>query len=333
MRTVVCIILYAFVLVQHVVSQERIVAMDGQGGGLLPDSVKLDVIRQRVYGSRSTAEGYNLQKNAGLDAPALTPKLSPINNAKSPRLDVDRYIDSLDYRFPDVAMPNRYAVTGSSSDMIWQRNMFANDFTREGELLHWYDGYVSGYSGMSTMPLQGSVRWAGAAVTQNFGEHWQVSTGATFQKYAVPWNAYNTFSFNGSLMYTLNRNISVSAFGLYESSPFFSRNSTNRASLLYGGYMTLKTDNDKWGVDVGAQTYRDPATGQSATLPIFRPFYNLNGQKLGFDLGGLLYQLFHSLSVNVNGGGYYEGGSMPANISPAGVNPRGKTLGFEHKRR
>lgn len=333
MRKIICVILYAFMLVPQINSQERIVAMDGNGGGFLPDSVRLDAVMQRVYGNRSTVEGYNLQKNIGLDASSLSPKLSPIGNTGSTRLDADHYIDSLNYRYPDVAMPNRYAVTGASSDMIWQRNMFANDFAREGEILKWYDGYVSGYSGMSTMPMLGSVRWAGAGVTQNFGEHWQATTGVTFQKYAVPWNAYNTYSFNGSLMYTINGNISVSAFGLYESSPFFSRNSTNRASMLYGGYMTLKTNNDKWGVDVGAQTYRDPATGQSATLPIFRPFYNLNGQKLGFDLGGLLYQLFHSLSVSNNGGGYYEGAPMPPNVRPAGVNPRGKTLGFEHKHR
>lgn len=326
-------ILFALLAVLNGAAQERIVAMDSHGGGILPDSVKLDVVKQRVYGNRVTAEGYNLQRSTGLDAPTLAPKLSPMNNVESPRLNAERYIDSLGVHYPDVAMPSRYAVTGANNDLIWQRNMFAGDFAREGKIASWYDGFVSGYSGMATQPMLGSVRWAGAAVTQNFGEHWQASTGITFNKYAVPWNAYNTYSFNGELMYTLNRNVSVSAFGIYESSPFFSHNSSNRSSMLYGGYMTLRTNNDKWGVDMGAQTYRDPATGRSATLPIFRPFYNLNGQKLGFDLGGLLYQIFQNLSINANGGGYVDDSSMPANYRPAGMNSRGKTLGFEHKHR
>ena len=314
-------------------AQEHIVVMDSHGGGILPDSVMPDALKQRLYGTRVTAEGFHLQRSTGLDAPTLAPKLSPMNNVESPRLNADRYIDSLGMRRPDVALPSSYAVTGSNSHLIWQRNMFAGDFSREGIIADWYDGHVSGYSGMSTQPMLGSARWAGAAVTQNFGEHWQASTGITFNKYAVPWNAFNTYSFNGQLMYTLNSNVSVSAFGIYESAPFFSHSNSNRASMLYGGYLTLKTNNDKWGVDMGAQTYRDPATGRSATLPIFRPFYNLNGQKLGFDLGGLLYQIFRNISINANGSGYVDGNYTPAKVPPMGGGTHGKTLGFERRQR
>ena len=314
-------------------AQEHIVVMDSHGGGILPDSVVPDALKQRLYGTRVTAEGFHLQHSTGLDAPTLAPKLSPMNNVESPRLNAERYIDSLGLHYPDVAVPSRYAVIGANNDLIWQLNMFAGDFAREGKIASWYDGFVSGYSGMSTQPMLGSVRWAGAAVTQNFGEHWQASTGITFNKYAVPWNAFNTYSFNGQLMYTLNSNVSVSAFGIYESAPFFSHSNSNRASMLYGGYLTLKTNNDKWGVDMGAQTYRDPATGRSATLPIFRPFYNLNGQKLGFDLGGLLYQIFRNLSINANGSGYVDGNYTPAKVPPMGGGTHGKTLGFERRQR
>ena len=91
--------------------------------------------------------------------------------------------------------------------------------------------------------------------------------------------------------------MSVTAFGNYESAPFWS-NARRGGYGAFGGYMTFKTNNDKWGVDVGAQNVRDFQTGRSATLPIIRPFYNYHGQKLGIDLGGLLYQLFENMSIN-----------------------------------
>ena len=90
--------------------------------------------------------------------------------------------------------------------------------------------------------------------------------------------------------------------------------------------MTFKTNNDKWGVDVGAQNVRDFQSGRSATMPIIRPFYNYHGQKLGIDLGGLLYQLFENMSINLNGNG--SGYSPSMNTMPAPV-PHTKSLGFE----
>lgn len=315
------------------VGQERIVAMDGNGRGNYVDSVKWHAIEQRVFADKATIEGYKLQQNQGLDSKTLAPQLNAVK-LDAPNLNVDRYMDSLAYRFPDVAVPSpNYAVYGfQSSKMQWQRNPMANDFRQEGKIVKWYDGYVTGNSGLQTAPMLGSVRWAGATATQNFGEHWQASLGASFQKYNVPLGAYNTYSFNGQVVYTLNKNIGVSVFGTYESSPFFSQASGIRSYMQYGGFMTLKTNNDKWGVDMGAQTYRDPASGRHTTVPIFRPFYNLNGQKLGFDLGGLLYQIFEGLSTKYNGSGYYYNGvgkGVPANARPA-IPSSGRTLGFEH---
>ena len=116
-------------------------------------------------------------------------------------------------------------------------------------------------------------------------------------KYNEPWNAYNTYGGTAEVGYMINDNMSVTAFGNYESAPFWS-NARRGGYGAFGGYMTFKTNNDKWGVDVGAQNVRDFQTGRSATLPIIRPFYNYHGQKLGIDLGGLLYQLFENMSIN-----------------------------------
>ncbi|MGM9804705.1 MAG: hypothetical protein ACI308_11085 [Muribaculaceae bacterium] len=324
---IMCVMCAAAAMMQCVAQQSElhIQALDSRGGGVLPDSIGLAAVEHRVFGSPETVEGYDLQKNVGLNAASLAPKMGAAARFDTQQAVADRYIDSLNYAFPELALPSQYAVTGMQSQYIWQRNMFANDFHRDGDIVKWDGGYVTGFSGFQTQPMLGSVGYAGASVTQQFGERWQATGGVSFNKYSVPWNAYNTYGFNGSVMYTVNGNMSLNVFGMYESSPFFSRGS-NGAMALYGGYMTLKTNNDKWGVDMGAQTYRDIRSGRSVTMPIFRPFYNMNGQKLGIDLGGLLYNIFQNLSVNVNGG--YNNGYVPA-AGAARPAMGGKSLGFE----
>lgn len=307
------------------VSQERIVAMDGYGRGNYVDSVRYHAIESRVLAHRYTPEGNKLKHNNGLDASRLKLQLSPDKLDMNGLNGAAAYNDSLDSRWPSVYIPAHYAVTGGGSDFVWQRNPMAYDFNREGRILSWDNGYVTGSSMLHTEQMLGAMRMASATITQNFGERWQASAGMSFQKYNLPGNIYNTYGFNGMVTYTINGNLGVSVFGTYESSPFFSRVRGLGSSLNYGGYFTLKTANDKWGVDMGAQAFRDPVTGRSKAVPIIRPFYNLNGSKLGFDIGSIIYGIFESLSghndfeyENVGQGGHAKF-----------FRPNAKTLGFE----
>ncbi len=134
-------------------------------------------------------------------------------------------------------------------------------------------------------------------------------------KYNEPWQAYNTFGGNATVAYMLNDNVSLNAFANYQSAPFWS-GVHGGGLLVYGGYMTFKTNNDKWGVDVGAQNIHDPVTGRNVVLPIVKPYYNLYGTKLGIDVGGLLYQVFKNISLNVNGGGDDHNGYGNVIIAP-----------------
>ena len=309
-----------------VMAQERIVAMDGYGRGDYVDSVRYKAIESRVLMHRYTPAGDKLQKNNGLDAGKMKLQLTPDKLDMNGFNGAAAYGDSLSSQRPNVYIPAHYAVTGGGSDFVWQRSPKAYDFEREGKILSWDGGYVTGSSMQYTEPMHGSMRMAGAAVTQNFGERWQATAGLSFQKYNLPGNIYNTYGFNGQLTYIINGNLDVSVFGAYESSPFFSHVNGMGSSLNYGGYFTLKTNNNKWGMDMGAQAFRDPMTGRSKAVPIIRPFFNLNGQKLGFDFGSLL-------------NGIFEGLSRQNDFEPAGggvhnakyVAPRGKTLGFERR--
>lgn len=316
------ILLMAMAAPVLMVGQDRIDVHDGNGRGELRDTVggRLDMVRYYAFRDKSTAEGYALQRKIGLDAPNIATQVSP-SRQFAPSITRETFVDSLAQHSPDVEIPTQYEYPEYNS-LIWQRNIFANDFRQQGKIAQWNDGYLEGYSMYDTQPLLGSVRQAGALATQHFGDRWTVSVGAMLMKYNVPWNAYNTFGGEAQVGYLINDNISVTAFGNYESAPFWS-NASRGGMGVFGGYMTFKTNNDKWGVDVGAQNVRDFQSGRSATVPIIRPFYNLHGQKLGIDLGGLLYQLFENASINLNGGGYGPVGA------PAPMPMGQKALGFE----
>ena len=63
------------------------------------------------------------------------------------------------------------------------------------------------------------------------------------------------------------------------------------------------TTDKKWGVDLGGKTEPNPYTGRLETTPIVMPYYNLNGQKLGFDFGGLLKSIIINQRMKKEGYG------------------------------
>ncbi len=222
-----------------------------------------------------------------LETPSITPIITPSDTL---------YYNNVDFQFNYMSRPQEHLLS-------WRGNIYSRDFSQSGELAIWDNGSIAGFSSYSTMPIIGSVGSAGFGISHNFSEQLNFSAGISFNKYSLPHNAYNTYSFNGQLTYTLNRNMSLSAFGSYESNNFLNSNPYMRHNSFanYGGYLTANTNNQRWGVDVGAQRYYDPYRRRWMTVPIVRPYYNLNGYKLGFDFGGIINNLLESVGVFLNG--------------------------------
>ncbi len=318
MKHLLLSILFSLVCPIFAFGQNSFEVFDGNGKGAYRDSInpRNELLLQHVNsGILSTKEGYKLQQDLKLNAPDFKKRFE--NNTLSAQTPTDySFADSLKHYNPEKDIPKQNYYP-EQTHLIWQRNIFANDFSQQGQIASWYDGHLDGFSVYQTMPLLGSVRTGGALVTQNFGERWQVTAGMQLMKYNEPWQVYNTFGGNASVAYTINDNMSLNAFANYQSAPFMS-NIHGGGLIVYGGYMTFKTNNDKWGVDVGAQNIHDPVSGKHAIVPIIKPYYNLNGAKLGIDFGGLLYEVFRNISLNVNGGGSndYNGGYGNVIVAP-----------------
>lgn len=256
----------------------------------------------------ATEQGFQLQRSAGLDAPSLRLQLS----RPAPLLQFNYNNVNLEQYAPMQAM-HPHGFTPDDTPQYNFTNRGYSSTSQSGIIHRWDSGYLEGGNGLMTMPLLGSMRTAEASVTQHFGERWTLTGGISLQKYAVPHGAYNTFAANALATYTLTRNVSFSAFTAYQSGAFFS-NYPSAATVNFGGYATLLTNNQRWGVDLGAQGYKQLGYGPTAVVPIVRPFYMLGGQKLGIDFGPMIYNAIHSASHRVNGGAGFGNPSIMPNL-------------------
>ena len=165
-----------------------------------------------------------------------------------------------------------YKPAQSSADLIGPQN-----------IISWDSGALYGSNTQYFTNMWGYYATANILATQQIDDNWLLAGGAGLQKYG---GMYNTFSLNGSATYLINKNISATAFGNYESPSFLTQGNLG-ASYEYGGYMSFETNNHKWGMDVGARHGFNPWNGQHYTIPIARPYYKIGKNKIGIDFGGL----------------------------------------------
>lgn len=205
-------------------------------------------------------------------------------------------IDTLLHR--DIDFSFKYLTPPTKKPFTWHGNIYSHDFSKSGTLSTWDNGHISGFSSHTSFPIIGNIGSAGFGISHDFTERFNFSGNLSFSKYSLPRFAYNTYTLAGQFSYRFNKNLSVTAFSYYESNRFINNNRNNPyGSINMGGYLTAITNSNEWGVDMGVQRHFNPHKRKWVMVPVFRPFYNLGGNKLGFDLGGLLYQILNTVNL------------------------------------
>lgn len=285
--------------------------------------------------AQESASNYSYTPNwENMDIPAFE---LPRNNSLSIYLQQDmkfecdtlfNYRCVTDFKFnkPIYPIENPYNLHG---------NIYSHDFKQEGAITSWGNGNIFGFSSYATYPTLGNVGAGGVGVSHNFTEKLNFTGKVSFNKYTLPRNVYNSYAFSGEFTYKFNDNLSITAYGGYESNNFFNNNIYFRHNYgkNIGGYLTAMTDNNLWGVDVGARSDYNQQEGKWTTMPMIRPFYNLNGTKLGFDLGFILYQVFRTTGyINENGGGKNTQNISNPSSSRGSSSPNSKKFLFPRKK-
>lgn len=175
------------------------------------------------------------------------------------------------------------------------QSQFKPNLELKSDIAHWEGGALYGMNGTEVIYGTGAVRNATAIAYQNIG-NLRLTGSASFEKYNFYRNIGNGFAANLIAEYTFNRNVGVTAFGNMHNMGF----GNGYTSYHYGGFFSFTTNNNKWGIDLGARRYYNPVTHQWSTDPIVMPYYKFNGQKLGVDIGGILKSIFISVGENAS---------------------------------
>ena len=212
-----------------------------------------------------------------------------------------------------------YGLAPHQNNYNFSRQFGLNSNYATGAITSWQGGGVFASSSMNTFPGMGNIATGSISLAQDFGQ-FSISGAITGAKYHLDNKLYNAYGISGQLSYRLNERLTLNAFGSYQygggmyhsmaTMPYLSRSS-------YGATMGVQVS-DNFSMEMGAQRYYDPYSHKWMTVPILIPQININGSKFGVDVGGLLFQILHSLLHD-----YTEHGQFgPAN-TPAGSPQRG----------
>lgn len=242
-------------------------------------------------------------------------QLSDLSDGQGARFAVNEgsYIPSSSFSwrnpFPPLLVTPQYSLDS------WNRNFHPLDYVDKSYLLRWDTGKLYGAKSFDTMNGLGTMATASFRVNQRIGENMTFMGDATLMKFSP---FYNNATFSGLLTYEFNPQMSASVFGVWQSPSFMSMLDV-QAREQWGGYFSLKTENNKWGIDLGARQEYIPYMRRIDTTPIVMPYYNLQGQKLGLDFGGLL----KSIIINHQMQKAYQNGAPMGPMGPMGpMHPR-----------
>lgn len=184
-----------------------------------------------------------------------------------------------------------------------------NAFNVNPMLMQWNGGGMIGSNSYRENFGLGFGRTASVMTMHQWGGLDISGTTSLSKDYMSGWGYMNSANVELQLSYPLSNNMSITGFGGLNQMGFLSKNSI--VGGYYGGFVTLKTNNGKFGIDAGMRRMYNPMTGQWTNVPILAPYMMLGGQKLQFDTGGLLLNMFRGLDGWLNPHHKQSGGESP----------------------
>lgn len=229
--------------------------------------------------------------------------IAQIEAPDSLRLDSIRHIElttaspSFGYIAP-TSVSGYNHILRSQTPVPAESRVFHHKPIHPGEIASWYRGGISGFTGSESLPGMMGIEQGRISLYQSVGNFTFTAYGEAL-KYGFYRGLRTSTGFGGSIGYMLNDNVSFTVFGSYYTSPgsMLPSMAGYTSIPMFGGYADFSLG-DRWGVQVGAQSYRSVMTQRWETQPIVTPYFKLSKDtKIGVDVGGILYQLVHNYAL------------------------------------
>lgn len=166
--------------------------------------------------------------------------------------------------------------------------LFRGDFRTNGVIKKFAHGEVSGSGEQMSMPGIGRFNNASLGYRYIFNDRLSLQLRANAMKINMAHITGQAFSTSGMLTYRASDRVAFNFFGSYDIGRSYGM-STDR----YGVTMSLDMS-ERFGMEVGVQRYYDNMRGRWETVPVAIPYYNFDHFKLGFDVGGVLYEILRN---------------------------------------
>lgn len=169
--------------------------------------------------------------------------------------------------------------------------MFKGDFDTNGILFTHRYGMLIGAGNQTSLPGIGRSNDISLTYIHSFHPRWTFSVGVDVNKMHMSHFTGQSFGASGILSYRANDRLTFNVFGGYHSGYV-----PGRQSYHFGGTIGMDMS-EHFGMEMGVQRYYNPLRGGWETVPIAVPYFKFNnGAKFGFDVGGLLYEIFRDNS-------------------------------------
>lgn len=147
------------------------------------------------------------------------------------------------------------------------------------------------------MPMWGRVNEAAVGYAHRFNQRLMLQAEVYATQVGLARFAGQSFGAAGNLVYRAADRLSFRAFGSVDGGM-----APGLRSYHYGASLSVDMG-ERFGLELGVRRYYDPLSGRWETLPIVVPYYKWGKGALGFDVGGILYQLLDGLIRDSRGGG------------------------------
>ena len=179
-----------------------------------------------------------------------------------------------------------------STDLPYHTNpslLFRGDYRTGGILKQFPRGVLFGSGGQTSIPGIGRFNNASLGYQHAINDKLELQLNINALKMNMAHMTGQSFGTSGALLYHASDRVSFKLFGSYDIG-----NSYGMSTHVYGATMSLDMS-DRFGMEVGVQRYYDSMRGRWETVPIVIPYYNFDKFKLGFDVGGLLFEILRDV--------------------------------------
>ena len=186
--------------------------------------------------------------------------------------------------------------------------MFRGDYSTSGVWRRAGGGYLVGMGSQTSVPGIGRFNAAAFGWQKQLNDRLQLQLMADALKMNTAHFTGQSFGLSGQMVYQAQDRLYFRAFGGVDFGNF-----QGRPAYGVGGTMGIGFT-ERFGVELGAQSYYNSLTGRWEVLPVVAPYYKFDKFKLQLDVGPILFEIIRGIIQDHRDGGRREGPTIMPDV-------------------